>query len=61
MAQMKRNVNLEEIDSDALFGISALKNQTVNTNSSSHFCSFTCQFLKIIIELKCSKNITYSL
>ena len=29
MAQMKRNVNLEEIDSDALFGISALKNQTV--------------------------------
>lgn len=29
MAQMNRNVNLEEIDSDALFGIEALKNQTV--------------------------------
>ena len=28
MAQMNRNVNLEEIDSDALFGIDALKNQT---------------------------------
>ena len=28
MAQMNRNVNLEEIDSDALFGIEALKNQT---------------------------------
>ena len=29
MAQMNRNVNLEEIDSDALFGIEALKNQTL--------------------------------
>lgn len=29
MAQMERNVNLEEIDSDALFGIDALKHQTV--------------------------------
>lgn len=29
MAQMNRNVNLEEIDSDALFGIDALKNQTI--------------------------------
>ena len=29
MAQMDRNVNLEEIDSDALFGIDALKNQTI--------------------------------
>lgn len=29
MAQMNRNVNLEEIDSDALFGLDALKNQTV--------------------------------
>ena len=29
MAQMNRNVNLEEIDSDALFGIEALKNQTI--------------------------------
>jgi hypothetical protein len=28
MAQMDRNVNLEEIDSDALFGIDALKGQT---------------------------------
>ena len=28
MAQMDRNLNLEEIDSDALFGIDALKNQT---------------------------------
>ena len=28
MAQMERNVNLEEIDSDALFGIDALKGQT---------------------------------
>ena len=29
MAQMNRNVNLEEIDSDALLGIDALKNQTM--------------------------------
>ena len=29
MAQMNRNVNLEEINSDALFGIDALKNQTI--------------------------------
>lgn len=29
MAQMNRNVNLEEIDADALFGIDALKNQTL--------------------------------
>ncbi len=29
MPQMNRNVNLEEIDSDALFGIDAFKNQTV--------------------------------
>lgn len=28
MAQMNRNVNLEEIESDALLGIDALKNQT---------------------------------
>lgn len=28
MAQMNRNVNLEEIESDALFGIDALKHQT---------------------------------
>ena len=32
MAQMNRNVNLEEIDSDALFGIEALKNQTLMQN-----------------------------
>ena len=29
MAQMNRNVDLEEIDSDALFGIDALKGQTI--------------------------------
>ena len=29
MAQLNRNVNLEEIDSDALFGIDALKNQII--------------------------------
>ena len=29
MAQMNRNMNLEEIDADALFGIDALKNQTI--------------------------------
>lgn len=29
MAQMNRNVNLEEIDSDALFGLDALKNQSI--------------------------------
>ena len=28
MAQMERNVNLEEIDSDALFGVDALKGQS---------------------------------
>lgn len=29
MAQMNRNVNLEEIDADALFGIDALRHQTI--------------------------------
>lgn len=29
MAQMSRNVNLEEIDADTLFGIDALKNQSI--------------------------------
>lgn len=29
MAQMERNVNLEEIDADALFGIDALKGQSI--------------------------------
>ena len=29
MAQMERNVNLEEIDADALFGIDALKGQSL--------------------------------
>ena len=29
MAQMERNVNLEEIDADAFFGIDALKGQSI--------------------------------
>ena len=49
MAQMNRNVNLEEIDSDALFGIDALKHQTIlqkiiflvglRIESTKFFCS----------------------
>lgn len=35
MAQMERNVNLEEIDSDALFGIDALKGKASYRRSSS--------------------------
>lgn len=38
MAQMERNVNLEEIDSDALFGIDALKNQSLGQKCGFFAC-----------------------
>ena len=38
MAQMERNVNLEEIDADALFGIDALKGQSILQKLIFFFC-----------------------
>ena len=38
MAQMERNVNLEEIDSDALFGIDALKEAYCRKSYSLAVC-----------------------
>ena len=47
MAQMNRNVNLEEIDSDALFGIEALKNQTL----VQKIVFFGCVFLGVLANV----------
>lgn len=47
MAQMNRNVNLEEIDSDALFGIEALKNQTL----IQKIVFFGCVFLGVLANV----------
>lgn len=47
MAQMNRNVNLEEIDSDALFGIDALKNQTF----FQKVIFFGCVFLGVLANV----------
>ena len=47
MAQMERNVNLEEIDSDALFGIDALKGQSI----LQKILFFTCLGLGIIANV----------
>lgn len=43
MAQMKRNVNLEEIETDALFGLEQLKYQTI----TQKIIFFACLFLSI--------------
>lgn len=48
MAQMERNVNLEEIDSDALFGIDALKGQSI----LQKIIFFTCLGAGIVANVK---------
>ncbi len=47
MAQMERNVNLEEIDTDALFGIDALKGQSL----LQKIIFFTCLLLGILANV----------
>lgn len=54
MAQMNRNVNLEEIDSDALFGIEALKNQTL----MQKIIFFGCLILGVLANVLLPKLIT---
>ena len=44
MAQMERNVNLEEIDADALFGIDALKGQSI----LQKFIFFCCLLARML-------------
>ena len=47
MAQMNRNVNLEEINSDALFGIDALKHQTF----FQRIVFFGCLFIGVMLNV----------
>lgn len=47
MAQMERNVNLEEIDSDTLFGIDALKGQSI----LQKLIFFTCLLVGIVANV----------
>lgn len=51
MAQMNRNVNLEEIDSDALFGIDALKNQTLLQKIVFFGCVIAGVLLNVLLPL----------
>lgn len=51
MAQMNRNVNLEEIDSDALFGIDALKNQTIFQKIVFFGCVIAGVLLNVLLPL----------
>lgn len=51
MAQMNRNVNLEEIDSDALFGIDALKNQTFLQKIVFFGCVIAGVLLNVLLPL----------
>ena len=51
MAQMNRNVNLEEIDSDALFGIDALKNQTIVQKIVFFGCVIAGVLLNVLLPL----------
>lgn len=51
MAQMNRNVNLEEIDSDALFGIDALKNQTILQKIVFFGCVIEGVLLNVLLPL----------
>lgn len=51
MAQMNRNVNLEEIDSDALFGIDALKNQTILQKIVFFGCVIAGVLLNVLLPL----------
>lgn len=51
MAQMNRNVNLEEIDADALFGIDALKNQTLLQKIVFFGCIIAGVLLNVLLPL----------
>ncbi|MDO5292744.1 MAG: hypothetical protein Q4F05_08340 [bacterium] len=51
MAQMNRNVNLEEIDSDALFGIDALKNQSILQKIAFWGCVIAGVLLNVLLPL----------
>ena len=51
MAQMNRNVNLEEIDSDALFGIDALKNQSIIQKIVFFGCLIIGVLLNVLLPL----------
>ena len=51
MAQMNRNVNLEEIDSDALFGINALKNQNILQKIVFFGCLIIGVLLNVLLPL----------
>lgn len=51
MAQMNRNVNLEEIDSDALFGIDALKNQSILQKIVFFGCVIAGVLLNVLFPL----------
>lgn len=51
MAQMNRNVNLEEIDSDALFGIDALKNQSILQKIVFFGCVIAGVLLNVLLPL----------
>ena len=53
MAQMNRNVNLEEIDSDALFGIDALKNQSISQKIVFFGCVIGGVLLNVLLPLFC--------
>jgi len=51
MAQMNRNVNLEEIDADALFGIDALKNQSIGQKFVFFGCLIAGVLLNVLLPL----------
>ena len=51
MAQMNRNLNLEEIDSDALFGIDALKNQSILQKIAFWGCVLAGVLLNVLLPL----------
>ena len=51
MAQMNRNVNLEEIDSDALFGIDALKNQSILQKIVFFGCVIAGVLVNVFLQL----------
>lgn len=51
MAQMNRNVNLEEIDSDALFGIDALRHQTILQKIIFFGCVIAGVLLNVLLPL----------
>ena len=51
MAQMNRNVNLEEIDSDELFGIDALKHQTILQKIIFFGCVIAGVLLNVLLPL----------